>query len=398
MVLNRGILGVTPQGTDEYSQPPKLATIMPESTAAKAGIKVGDVITEIDGHSVHNYAQVRHALGSKYEGDVVTVKVLRGTEEKVFKDLHLGGVQAAYGLAILGFLPMRDDPALGVEVRYIYPKGPADAAGVKEGDRIMKIGGMQGPLQPFSGRDQLANLLATATPNTQVKIEVIRKDKKTETLTLTLGEDPNKGAADEVPDKLPEEASLKKALEPRKLVGPGPKPGRKPAPAPNKEDKKVETGVLQRKNAAATHSYWIYVPRDYDPNISYALLVWLHPVGKDKEKDDEDLQDAWFSFCRENHIILVAPKAENKTGWVPSESDVIAEITRDIMATYTVDRRRWWRTAWGWAGSSPFTSASTTATCSAAWPSPAPPWPASPRRRCPTSRFPSTCTPAARTR
>ena len=82
------------------------------------------------------------------------------------------------------------------------------------------------------------------------------------------------------------------------------------------------------------------MPRNYDPNISYALLVWLHPVGRDKEKDDEDLQDAWFSFCRENNIILVAPKAENKTGWVPSESDVIAEITRDIMSTYTVDRRR----------------------------------------------------------
>jgi S1-C subfamily serine protease/predicted esterase len=340
VVLDRGLLGITAQGGDEYGTPPKIATVAPESAADKGGIKVGDVVTEIDGKPIHNYAQVRHALGSKYDGDVVTVKVQRGNETKTFKDLRLTSAHSAYGQAILGILPMRDDPELGVEVRYVYPKGPADAAGVKAGDRIMKIGPEQGaPPQPFSGRDQLAALLASATPNSKVKIEVVRKDKKTETLTVTLGEVPNKGAEDEVPDKLPEEASKQKALEPRKSV---PGPGMKPeAPAaPKKDDKKPETGVLQRKNPAGTHSYWVYVPRDYDPNVSYALVIWLHPVGKDKEKDDEDLQDAWFTFCKENRIILAGPHAENKTGWVPSESDVIAEVARDVMATYTVDRRR----------------------------------------------------------
>jgi S1-C subfamily serine protease len=340
VVLDRGLLGVTPQVTDEYSQPPKIATVAPESAADKGGIKAGDVIVEIDGKPIYNYAQVRHALGSKYDGDVVTVKVKRGDEEKVFKDLRLGGVLNVRGQAILGILPMRDDPELGVEVRAIYPKGPADVAGVKAGDRIMKIGPEQGgALQPFSGRDQLAAILAAATPNTKVKIEVVRKDKKTETLTLTLGEVPNKGAEDEVPEKLPEEASKQKALEPRKQVpGPGAKP--EPAAPPKKDDKKAETGVMQRKNPAGTHTYWVYVPRNYDPNVSYALVIWLHPVGKDKEKDDEDLQDAWFTYCKENNIILAGPHAENKTGWVPSESDVIAEVARDVMATYTVDKRR----------------------------------------------------------
>ncbi len=340
VVLDRGILGITPQSGDEYGQPPKIATVAPQSAADKSGIKVGDVILEIDGKPVRNYAQVRHALGSKYDGDVVSVKVERGKEQKLFKDLHLGGVQSAYGQAILGILPLRDDPELGVEVRYVYPKGPADIAKLQAGDRIMKIGREQGPMMPFSGRDQLAAILSTATPNSRVKLEVIRKDKKTETLTVTLGEVPNKGAADEVPDSLPEDASKKKALEPRKQI-PGPMGGAKPEPAaPKKEDKKAETGVLKRKNPAGTHSYWVYVPRDYDPNISYALVIWLHPVGKDKEKDDEDLQDAWFTFCKDNHIILAGPHAENQTGWVPSESDVIAEVAHDVMASYTIDRRR----------------------------------------------------------
>src|SRR5262249_27621066 len=159
VVLNRGVLGITPQGADEYGTQPKIATVAPESAADKGGVKVGDVVVEIDGKPIHNYAQVRHALGSKYDGDVVTMKVKRGEEEKTFKDLRLGGVQSAYGQPILGILPMRDDPELGVEVRFVYPKGPADAAGLKAGDRIMKVGPEQGgAMQAFSGRDQLAAL------------------------------------------------------------------------------------------------------------------------------------------------------------------------------------------------------------------------------------------------
>ena len=46
---------------------------------------------------------------------------------------------AAYAQAFLGVLPMRDDPGPGVEVRWVYPNSPADKAGVKVGDRIVRI-------------------------------------------------------------------------------------------------------------------------------------------------------------------------------------------------------------------------------------------------------------------
>ncbi len=335
-VLNRGLLGITVQSQDIYGVEPKVASVAPDSAAAKAGIAVNDVVKEIDGKPVHNQAQVLHALGSKYDGDTVTVKVQRGNEEKTFKDLKLGGALAVHGQAVLGILPMRDDPEPGVEVRFVYPKSPAEGAGIKEGDRVTKIGNEMGPLVPFSGGDGLANILANVAPGTKVKVEVQRKDKKTETLTVTLGELPAKGVDEVIPEKLPEVASKEKALEPKKPL-PGLPP---PPPQPKREEKKVETGVMQRKTASADHNYWVYVPRNYDPNVSYALVIWLHPVGKDKEKDDEDFQDAWIDYCRENHIILAAPKAENKTGWVSSESDVVAEVARDVMATYTVDKRR----------------------------------------------------------
>ena len=27
------------------------------------------------------------------------------------------------------------------------------------------------------------------------------------------------------------------------------------------------------------HTYWIYVPDNYDANIAYSVVVWLHPLG-----------------------------------------------------------------------------------------------------------------------
>ena len=340
--LGKGILGISVQSSDIYGPEATVASVAPESAAAKAGIQAGDVIREIDGKPVRNQAQVLHALGTKYEGDTASVKVLRGgKEEKAFANLVLGGVQSGAGRAMLGILPMRDDPEPGVEVRYVYSKGPAEAAGIKEGDRIAKLGAGMGPLQPFAGSDQLAAILSGAAPGSKLKLEVVRKEgKKTETVEVTLGEWPSKGATDAVPDKLPPVASKKKALEPRKAVGPR-VPMPMPEPAPKKEDKKdAPTGLINRKNASGTHDYWIYVPRDYDPNVSYALVLWLHPVGKSKEKDIDDFLDAWISYCRENQVIIAGPISENTTGWVPSESDVALEVARDVMDNYTVDRRR----------------------------------------------------------
>ena len=71
---------------------------------------------------------------------MTTVKVKRGDAEKEFPNIVLLGTVTAYVNPYLGVLPLRDDPQPGVQVRYVYPKSPADAAGIKEGARIMKAG------------------------------------------------------------------------------------------------------------------------------------------------------------------------------------------------------------------------------------------------------------------
>jgi poly(3-hydroxybutyrate) depolymerase len=138
-----------------------------------------------------------------------------------------------------------------------------------------------------------------------------------------------------VPEKLPEPATLKKALEPRKVVGNQPPPAKQP-----RDDKKPETGTLKRTNASRGHEYWVYVPEDYDPNISYGLVLWLHPAGKGKKDDIEQMIANWQFTCDDNHLIFVAPKGEGENGWLASESDVLQQIVRDVMSQYTVDRHR----------------------------------------------------------
>lgn len=331
--LNRGFLGITPQTGDIYSAAPVIGTVAPESAAARAGLKPGDVILEIDGKKITRQAEVMHALGRKYEGDTASIKVRRGTQDLEFKDLKLTGGLMAFPHSFMGILPLRDDPELGVEISHVFPKSPAETAGLKVGDRIMGIGDGKSAMKQFSGRDGLAALLNSVPPGTEIKVDVRRKEtKKNEQVTLKLEAMP-----DSVPDKLPEKMSLKKALEPKKTVG-NPPMGQ---PAPKKEDpKKVETGMIKRSNAARDHEYWIYVPENYDPNIAHAVVIWMHPRGQGREKDAEAFSRMWEDYCEDHHIILVGPRAVNETGWLVSESEFVKEALRDVIGTYTIDKAR----------------------------------------------------------
>ncbi len=171
------------------------------------------------------------------------------------------------------------------------------------------------------------SVLEMAQPGQELKIEVKRKaGGKPETLTVKLIAVP-----DTVPDRLPVVGSAKKAL-----TRPGEKPPAKPAVAPKKPD----TGTMKKTTPAADHTYWVYVPDDYDPNIAYSVVVWLHPQGKHKPNDIEDFISSWTSYCDDNNIILVCPQSDNPRGWTPGEADFVTQAVRSVASTYTVDTRR----------------------------------------------------------
>ncbi len=346
--LHRGLVGVSAKSTEQYLDPVEVGTVSPGSAAEKAGIKPGDKIVAVDGKPVANMSQLQHALGPKYEGDTVSVTILRDGKEQELKGLVLTAAVTAYSRPFLGILPMRDDPEPGVEVRFVYPKSPADAAGIKPGDRVMKFAPASvSALAPVTGgRAMLARMVGGLPAGTEVKVELKRKDSgKTETLTLKLGPQPA-----DVPEKLPLPSSAGKALaRPKGEPGGGPAPkavGPKNEEKPDEETKKdgdkkgeEETGLLKRAHEANGREYWVYVPENYDKNVAHGLIVWFHAAGKGG-RDADDLVKIWQDYCADHHFILVGPKARGADGWVASETEEVVQVVRDVLGRYTVDRSR----------------------------------------------------------
>ncbi len=91
---------------------------------------------------------------------------------------------------------------------------------------------------------------------------------------------------------------------------------------------------------AANQTYFLFVPRNYDPKVAHSLVIWLHPENKGREKDIEAFTDTWEDYCEDNHLIVVAPTTENEKGWVPGEAEFVAQAVKDATDHYTIDKRR----------------------------------------------------------
>jgi len=88
--IARGLLGVGVQDLDkDLAQQFSLndesgalvTTVSPDSAAAKAGIKVGDAITSMNGHAVVNSRDLRNRIGSAAPGSKVKLSVMRDGKE-----------------------------------------------------------------------------------------------------------------------------------------------------------------------------------------------------------------------------------------------------------------------------------------------------------------------------
>ena len=73
---------VTPELRDYFGAPKDsgvlVGSVEDDSPAAKAGVRVGDMILSVDGNEAEDSGDVRRALREKKSGDTVRVEVLRG--------------------------------------------------------------------------------------------------------------------------------------------------------------------------------------------------------------------------------------------------------------------------------------------------------------------------------
>jgi serine protease Do len=170
---NRAFLGVVTEGEDKGAE---IQSVTKESAAEKAGLKKGDIITNIDGKKIDDMDDVTDVIHDHKPGDKVPITFLRdGKEQKVtaelgrWKGVKMGAVSfprinnmnmdmdmnwegaeppTAYGPKVYAFgggrpklgLSIQDtDDGKGVKVLDVDDESAAEKAGLKEGDIITGI-------------------------------------------------------------------------------------------------------------------------------------------------------------------------------------------------------------------------------------------------------------------
>jgi serine protease Do len=159
-----GINDVTPENATFFNlnnaSGALVSQVEPDSPAAKAGLKVGDVITELNGKKMDSSGQLQAAISGHRPGDKITLAIFRDgkttsipvTLESINKQSEQasagsGGThgKARWGVGVENLTPdLRDQLQLpvnvkGVVVGDVVPGSPADNAGISRGDVILEV-------------------------------------------------------------------------------------------------------------------------------------------------------------------------------------------------------------------------------------------------------------------
>jgi len=166
------------------------ASTPPGGPADKAGLVGGDIVTSFDGHPVKNDDDMTAALSATPIGKTVEMLYLRDGEPKTTQlttisndELdqldHAFGARAE-GKGLFGYedsgakrVLVPDTKTYGVRLDDISSNGPADIAGIKEGDIVMEFGGT-----PIRTSAELLSRVRRAIPRSTVEVVVMRDGQR----------------------------------------------------------------------------------------------------------------------------------------------------------------------------------------------------------------------------
>ncbi|TMH46570.1 MAG: Do family serine endopeptidase [Betaproteobacteria bacterium] len=148
--VRRGRLGIAMQPNVGGIDGAQIAEVEPNSPAAAAGLRKGDVVTALNGHPVRGPAELRARLGVVPAGETVELKVLRGKETQVIsaRVAEIDKSQAAGGQTVpelngasLVEVERRGLPEnnRAVLVNGVEAGTPAFQHGVRPGDLIIGV-------------------------------------------------------------------------------------------------------------------------------------------------------------------------------------------------------------------------------------------------------------------
>jgi serine protease Do len=158
-----GITNVTPENAEFFHMSQAsgavISQVEPDSAGAKAGLKVGDVITEFNGKKVESSGQLQAQVSQAAPGDKVRLAIERnGKPENItvtLEPMNQKGEQyantgtphgkARWGIGLSDMTPdVRDQLQVpnnvkGAVITNVIPGSPADNAGLSRGDVIVEV-------------------------------------------------------------------------------------------------------------------------------------------------------------------------------------------------------------------------------------------------------------------
>ncbi len=294
-----GQLGVVFKGMDLVQGEPLIERVRFDSPAAKAGMKAGDRITGVAGQPIVRLAELKHVLGQKYGGDTIAFEITRDGQPQTL-ELTLAGELPPFKPAFLGFQPERDPEKPAVTLRAVWSESPVARAGMKPGDRILKLNGVE-----IDSLETLRSKLQDVRPADVATLTTQRGDQTRE-IPVTTESYPGK-----LPEELPAQVTFGKEARPESLAV-----GRQSETLPGHE-----------------RGFWMYVPENYHPDQPHSLVIFLHPSLNPME---QGVLTAWRPECERRGIILLAPRVDGPAGWSPNDLEFLTDCVAHVRGKYTI--------------------------------------------------------------
>ncbi|MFV2065903.1 MAG: PDZ domain-containing protein [Pirellulales bacterium] len=302
-----GVLGVSLKRGNPFVLPAEIAVVQPNSPARAADLKSGDRLVQVDGHDVSSQIQLRARLRRYYAGDTVRLVLLRG-DERIEKAIELADRIVPFEHAFFGILPLRtagDEQGSGVTIRFVYPDSPAARAGLKAGDRIVRLAG-----EAVDDREAAVGVVNRLTAGDPLTIDVDRTGEPFQRTIETVG----------LPEDLPAEL-------PPSHTDFGEPPAERPAVGSSRLD------LADRQEVAQ-----LYVPKMYNPRVQYGLVVWFRAPSQGKEA--EAPLALWQPVCDERELILLAPEPAKGGRWRSEDVRDVRKMIDLVARRYSLDPAR----------------------------------------------------------
>lgn len=341
--LKRGLLGIGMQAGNAHSTAPIITNVWPRSPAALAGWKAGDRIVSVDGVKVDSQTALRFQTMPRFAGDKLQVALRRGSgadAKEIDTEITLAAKLPPYLHPFLGVLPQRAsaegdsqdgdadeatpktddekgsaegqtedekkadaDSVAGVPVRVVWPDSPADEAGFRAGDLLVR----------FDDKDLKSLDIAEATlrgksPGDELKVVAKRGDEEI-SFDVELAELP------------------KTILSAADLRG----DGEKAADAAPLGDAKLKTLKLPEMSQTARY---LQPAGDGPPP---GLLVWL---GDGKAETMEAMAAEWQRTCANDRLVLLMPEPGDAWGWSNDDMEYLARLLQTAGSRWRIDPRR----------------------------------------------------------